>query len=253
MADYVSRQSKKIAIFYSQKSSYSESLTGEFLKILSAKQQVKTLPPNNLTAWTENSSSFNPNNLVAISLVGEGADAAFFAPRIKDIETVIDIIKAQEKLYNLKRLKEKSQLFGGDSLYGETTLKNGQSAIEGLTLAIPYFVNPLDSNIAKIACIEGQNRVNWRTAAAYDATRAFLKAISISNPAKLTRQEILKNLSTVQLGANETFSGKPLRFLAGESYEGSILKQPVLVKVVKGENKSCDGYDKNGLHFQKVD
>ncbi|MDY7008046.1 MAG: hypothetical protein SWX82_29960 [Cyanobacteriota bacterium] len=79
--------------------------------------------------------------------------------------------------------------------------------------------------------------VGWRTATSYDATKAFIDALSKSgdNP---TRAKILEKLQDVYLPVNET-SGKSLRF----SPEGEREGEAFLVEVVESDNPDCSNLD----------
>jgi hypothetical protein len=70
--------------------------------------------------------------------------------------------------------------------------------------------------------------VSWRTATSFDATQAFIKALS-PNP---NRSSVLQGLQEVNLSSKDT-SGDVLKFTSQGEREG----QPILVKVEKGEFK----------------
>jgi branched-chain amino acid transport system substrate-binding protein len=72
-------------------------------------------------------------------------------------------------------------------------------------------------------------KISWRMATSYDATQAFIKAMSSSN--NPSRQSVLEKLPSINLSPNES-SGNGLKFIEGEPK-----KEPVLVKVANGEFK----------------
>lgn len=69
-------------------------------------------------------------------------------------------------------------MIGGDSPYQIQSLEQGQADVVGLTLALPWHIlsNP-DAEFPKMANQLWGADVNWRTAMAYDATRALIAAI----------------------------------------------------------------------------
>ena len=70
---------------------------------------------------------------------------------------------------NGKRLK----LLGGDDIYTSKTLEVGQDAAAGMVVAVPWDIqgNPTSAFPRQSRQLWGAD-VNWRTALAYDATRA---------------------------------------------------------------------------------
>jgi branched-chain amino acid transport system substrate-binding protein len=165
---------------------------------------------------------------VYLSAITDKADAAIFFPNTELIYKAIKIARAQQQLSNLPR---KLKMLGGDSLYSSRIIQQGQNAIEGLILAIPWSTESSNLQQSKFM-IEAKNRwevpkISWRMAASYDATQAFIKAISSSdNP---SRKSVLEKLPSINLSPDES-SGNGLKFMNGERKE-----EPVLVQVVKGD------------------
>jgi len=138
---------------------------------------------------------------------------------------------------NIQRIGIKNlPLLGADALYDKNILNAG-NAVEGLVLAVPWFRGEKYSKeFADKAKGIWRGEVSWRTATSYDATQAFIKALSSSdNP---SRQTVLDNLKSPDFLQKET-SGNPLKFIDGER-QG---QEPVLVKVVR---------DSSGLKFVLV-
>ncbi|GAX36448.1 ABC transporter substrate-binding protein [Nodularia sp. NIES-3585] len=227
---------KKVVIFYRDQDIYSESLKEAFKNTFEDEDRKVV---NTINLADPNLDAFN---VVARSVVKNQADAAIFFPNLEAISTVINI--AREKQNITPQLGKNLDLLGGDALYGADTLRQGNKAVEGLVLAIPWFGEESNS-FAQEACNTWGGGVSWRTAASYDATQAFIAAISKSeNP---TRTSVLENLKSIRLPPEET-SGNELDFQNGERNQ-----EPVLVRVVSGRGNNCSGLDQGGFYFEKVE
>lgn len=240
LAKYAINQGiKRVVIYYQKNDSYSESLKNVFAKSLTDRGGIvvrtKDSADQNLDAFAEASHT----------VLEDQADAVVFFPKTELIPTVINIVHEQQKIQAKLQKQKKLQLLGGDTLYAADTLRRGQKAIEGLVLAIPSFnKRPNSKNFAERACKRWEGEVNWRTAASFDATQAFIKAMSQSdNPSRST---VLEKLKSITLSPSET-SGGELKFKDGERDQ-----EPVLVKVVKGSGDRCGGFLVGGFHFEKV-
>jgi ABC-type branched-subunit amino acid transport system substrate-binding protein len=144
---------------------------------------------------------------------------------------------------------------GADTLFNSDVLKQGKEDLKDLVIVTPWF--PQESNEQKAfadkACKRWGEGISWRTAASYDATQAFITAISQSkNP---TRENVLTQLKSINLPASKT-SGSELKFTNGQRNQ-----EPVLVRVVKdskesavkGNNKKCTGLKTDGFYFERVE
>jgi branched-chain amino acid transport system substrate-binding protein len=113
-------------------------------------------------------------------------------------------------------------------------LSIGKTDIEGFKLVFPWF--PVDSEGKTISPYVKESQatwggpINWVTASSYDATRAFLAAISKAEETsgKVERKSVLESLPNVVLEKQYT-SGEKLKFQNGE-LPG---RQPVFVEVVQ--------------------
>lgn len=231
---------KTVVIFYTKGEIYSESLKKAFEQSFKLKGgkvvRSRDLADPNLNASAE----------VLLSIFDDKADAAVFFPNLELISTVIDIAKAQENKAGLPR---KLRLLGGDSMYNADTLKKGKKALEGLILTVPWFEESHSESFARKACTKWQGGISWRTAASYDATKAFIKAmeLAMTSSTNPSRQTVLEKLNSIELLPNET-SGHKLKFNKGER-----INEPELVKVAKGSGNACKGLEEGGFHFEKVD
>ena len=225
LADYASKNYKRVVIFNNPKDSYSASITKGFQDSFKTKGGVVVEPLIDLTT-----PNFDPTTAVLKSMFEKNkqANAAVLLPNTEYISVGIGLASAQN---NVKSGTEKLPLLGADSLSNQEILKAGK-AVEGLVLAVPWFpdkVKPNSINFADKAKERWGEEVSWRTATSYDATQAFIKALSLSE--KPSRHDVLQKLKSINLAANET-SGDPLHFVNGER-EG---QKPVLVKVVRDSN-----------------
>ena len=156
------------------------------------------------------------------------AQAAMLFPDTQSTDTAIKIVKEiTRRNAKLKddpqsgRVKELKML-GGDTLYGDDTLKNGGKNVEGLIVAIPWFRESSPARpFAERSEQEWGGDISWRTATSFDATQAFIKALSNN----ATRTNLLEKLPSINLDRNET-SGYQLKFTEEREREGqSILDQ----------------------------
>lgn len=161
------------------------------------------------------------------------AQAAILFPDTQSTPTAINI--AKEIIGRNARLKDNPQdgrvkelkMLGGDTLYSDNTLKNAGKNVEGLIVAIPWF---RESSPAKAFAERSEQEwgggISWRTATSFDATQAFIKALSNN----ATRTNLLEKLPSINLDRNET-SGYQLKFTEEREREG----QSILVEVKDGK------------------
>lgn len=215
LAEYVrSLNLSKVVIFYASDSSYSNSLTNAFENsfdgTVTKKVDISDSNPN-----------LNPGVEISSSVFQDEAEAALLFPSTKYTSVVNELASANLALPPDRRL----QLFGGDSLYSGQTLTSGGEAVEGLTLAVPWFAkSPRSQSFTSKGEQQWGGTVNWRTAMSYDATQALIKTFDSNSD----RASVLTQLQQVNIPANET-SGREIQFSSGERQS-----EPVLVKAVRG-------------------
>jgi ABC-type branched-subunit amino acid transport system substrate-binding protein len=108
-----------------------------------------------------------------------------------------------------------------------TSLSKGGNAVEGLIIVVPWFREaPQATNFAQQAQEQWGGGVSWRTATSYDATQAFIQALS-ANPNRIS---IIKKLENVNLSPDNT-SGDRLKF----NREGERETDPILVQIKDGK------------------
>ncbi|WP_306426850.1 AAA-like domain-containing protein [Nostoc sp. CHAB 5836] len=235
LADYaISKGYRKVVIFDNPENNYSKSLEQEFEKSFQ-NSGGKVIRNINLALPTLNASAE-----ILLSTFDDQADAVILFPNPELISVVIEITRAQKRLINQEG--KKLPLLGADTLYNQEILRSSGEAIEGLVLAVPWFAKEENSKkFADEAKERWGGQISWRTATTYDATQAFIKAISMSN--NPTRQTVLQNLKSVNLSPNET-SGNRLKF----DNKGDREQKPVLVKV----ERNPDAPFESGFMFKDV-
>ncbi|MEH2229356.1 MAG: ABC transporter substrate-binding protein [Nostoc sp.] len=200
----------KVVIFYNPKSPYSNSLREEFTKKFRGQIFRKidlTDPTLNIEQELKESAS-------------QKVQAVMLFPDVHHTSRAIEIAKINTN--NNLGLK----LLGGESLYNQQNLNEGNKAVEGLILAVPWFRKaPQSKKFAKSAEDYWKGGVSWSTATSFDATKAFIKSLSF-NP---SRQSILARLPMIELSSEET-SGDIVKF----NKEGERQSQAILVRVEKG-------------------
>jgi ABC-type branched-subunit amino acid transport system substrate-binding protein len=107
---------------------------------------------------------------------------------------------------------------GGDELYNPDILVQGGNSIQGITLAVPWSFQPNDP-FAKDAVQSWKGRVSWRTATAYDATKALTDAIS-QNPTRNGVSQLLNQGMAI----------------SGNTTSFNIFQEVPLVQAVLGKN-----------------
>ncbi|NEO31612.1 MAG: ABC transporter substrate-binding protein [Symploca sp. SIO3C6] len=199
----------KVVIFSNHSSIYSTSLQEIFEQEFTGSViQNFDMSNDNLNLEDEIKDIVHQNQAKALVLI----------PSVETTSIAISIAHINAQLPQQQRL----QLFGGGALYSSETLIQGGSAVEGLTLVIPWYDQ--NSAYAKAAKERWKETISWRTAASYDATWAFIKALSIN----ASNNTVLNNLKSLELSCKET-SGDRLKFWA----DGNPDRESSLVQVDK--------------------
>jgi len=204
---------QQVVIFYDSTDSYSKSLKDSFEQSFIG----KTVVP--LVDLAEDA---DPK--VALEKVKASApqvQVAMLFPGTQTVPRAIAVARENAALPEKQRLR----LLGGDVLYDNRTLINGGSAIKDLVLAVPWFAN---SSYAQTANDRWGGRINWRTASAFDATKALTQTLKT----EVTRQQVLAGLRSLKLTDAET-SGNPLEF----EPSGDRVEEPILVQAIEGGNR----------------
>jgi len=166
---------------------------------------------------------FNPSTIVS-QFISSGADSLVLAPHVDRLNKAIEIAAANDG---------KLTLLGSPTLYRFQTLQAGKANVNGLVLPVPWHPtairgNPFSQNADKL----WGGGVNWRTATAYDATRAIAKGLQQGN----NREELQKILHSSSFSVNGA-TGK-VAFQPSGDRNGTA----ILVKI-QPSSKSPTGYD----------
>ena len=144
-------------------------------------------------------------------LAQQNADSLLIAPHIDRLDLAIQLAKA-----NQQRLP----LLSSATLYTSQILE-GKGTIENLVLPVLWHPST-HPDFAKRATAYWNGTVNWRTATAYDATQALIRAIAMNSPA--TRENIQSTLRSGSFSA--IGAGSEIRFLStGDRSSKAILVQ----------------------------
>jgi branched-chain amino acid transport system substrate-binding protein len=167
---------------------------------------------------------FDPSNLIT-STIAQGGEGILLAPSVNKLNPAIELIDA-----NQRRLT----LLASSTLYTFQTLQQGGGNANGLVIAVPWHPDALTNNpFAGAARKLWNGEVNWRTALAYDATKAIITALKTSTPSRQDLQKRLANSNFSFIGA----TGK-IQFSASGERKG----EAILIQVKPG-NKSNTGFD----------
>ena len=219
LADYMLEEfmEQNVAVFYSSQSNYSQSLKSEFVTAVSlGGGQVVNEFDLSRTDFSAAQSLKQAMN--------EGAQVLMLAANTGTLDKALQVVQV-----NRQRLS----LLGGDDVYTPKTLEIVGELAENMVLAIPWhiLIDP-DAEFAQVASRLWGGEVNWRTAMAYDATKALIAAIERS-PTRIGVQQVLSNSNFVATGAG----GKIRFFPSGDRHQAIQL-----VKIQPGDRTSF-GYE----------
>ena len=225
LAKYAIREngaSSRAVVFYNPDDSYSESLWKAF------RDEFKRLG-GNAFEYTISLSDPNFNSEKALSDLRNQYDVIALFPNTNLILRAVNVAKAVKNLNSGK----KPLILGGDALYDRQVLISGDSSLEGLVLAVPWY--PTNQNYA-MNKTKWNGELNWISAMSFDATQAFCEAIYYHKGSSPNRGDILKNLQIINLPLLKT-SGTPLSF----DSSGEVTRNPVLVKVAETNTAKVKG------------
>ena len=162
LANYLKQkdwEDQKVAVAYVRGNSYSESLAGEFEKLLLEDFVDKC---------DISKGNFNPSKCVKTAKY-KGAEIMLLVPATDETVSQTMLI-----INNAEELK----LLGGDSVYNDKLLDNAGAKAEenNLTIAIPLY-RPLKKEFTEKSKDFWDDEINWRTATSYDAVQTIIKAL----------------------------------------------------------------------------
>jgi branched-chain amino acid transport system substrate-binding protein len=219
LADYLltQMQQKQAAVFFNSQSGYSQSLKSEFVTAISlGGGQV-------VSEFDLSAPGFSAAKSVEQAIT-QGAKVLMLVSNTGTLDTALQVVQT-----NRQRLG----LLGGDDVYSPKTLEVGQDNAEGMVVAVAWHIDAnLNSAFVRQSKQLWIGNVNWRTAMAYDATKALIGAIE-RDPTRTGVQQALISPNFSASGASGT-----VQFLPSGDRNAPIQ----LVKIVPGQ-QSGTGYD----------
>ncbi|MEA5549653.1 ABC transporter substrate-binding protein [Anabaena cylindrica UHCC 0172] len=219
LANYMVKtlQKKKAVVFFNSQSNYSQSLKSEFVSSLALEGgQVSSevdLSQGNFSAAKS-----------VERAIQDGVEVLMFAANTETLDKALQVVQA-----NQKRLT----LLAGDDVYSLKTLEVGREQATGMVVAVPWHIDgDTKSDFPQKSRKLWSGDVSWRTALAYDATKAFIKALEI-NPNRSGIQQALLSSDFSTTGASGA-----IRFLQSGDRNAPVQ----LVQIVPGK-RSHTGYD----------
>ncbi|TVQ54666.1 MAG: receptor ligand binding family protein [Spirulina sp. DLM2.Bin59] len=210
-------QVQRTAVFYNNQSAYSQSIKNVFTTDLFG-QGGAVVGEFDLSA-----SGFNAQSAVQ-EAIGAGAEVLMLAPSSAVIDQMIAVAVA-----NQNRLP----MIAGDDAYSADVLRKGGSNVNGMVVVIPWHIlGSPGQEFPQTAQRLWGGEVNWRTAMAYDATRALVTAIG-SSPNRSGVKEALAQGNFVAPG-----SAGEVRFLPSGDRNQAVQ----LVEIQAG-TRTGFGYD----------
>jgi branched-chain amino acid transport system substrate-binding protein len=220
LAKYVVKSARKnnIAICSDSKAQASVSFKDDFTEAVYAEDGKITR-----TACDFSAPDFNTSEVITRA-IGDGANGLLLSPSVEKLNQTIEIIRSN---------KGRLALFGNHSMYSFDVLEQSQAEANGLILSVFWHSSNNSSgkystNAKKLWGGSG----SWRTAMAYDAT----KAITLGLSSGLKRDQLQKALSSASFAMSGATGS--IRFLPSGDRQGNGL----LVKVLPGKS-SGTGYD----------
>jgi branched-chain amino acid transport system substrate-binding protein len=208
-------QQQKAAVFYNSKSNYSQSLKTVFTTELYAQGGEV------VAEFDFADRDFQAVEAVKIALA-QNTEALMLAPDTTTLEQALRVVQVNDS---------RLPLLAGDSAYKSETLEIGRRDAVGMAIAVPWYsLSEPDSEFARTTRQLWGGDVNWRTALAYDATKAFTTAMAV-NP---TRQGMQAALSDPNFTATGAFG--EIRFLPSGDRNQAVQ----LVTVAPGVRTSFD-------------
>jgi branched-chain amino acid transport system substrate-binding protein len=220
LAKHVVKSARKnnIAICSDSKAQASVSFKEDFTEAIYAEDGQITR-----TACDFSAPDFNPSEVIT-KAIGDGANGLLLSPSVEKLNQTIEIIRSN---------KGRLALFGNHSMYSFDVLQQSQAEANGLVLSV-FWHSSNNSNGAYAATAQKLwgGGGSWRTAMAYDAT----KAIALGLNSGVKREQLQKALSSPSFAMSGATGS--IRFLPSGDRQGNGL----LVKVLPGK-ASGTGYD----------
>ncbi|WP_353932548.1 ABC transporter substrate-binding protein [Okeanomitos corallinicola TIOX110] len=208
---------QKVAVFFNSQSGYSQSLKSEFVSsVLLEGGKISR-------EFDLSKADFSAAQSIK-QATEEGAEVLMLATNTGTLDTALQVVQV-----NQKRL----QVLGGDDVYTLKTLEVGREQAVGMVVAIPWHINSSSqSDFPQESRQLWGGDVSWRTAMAYDATKALIAGLE-NDP---TRDGIQKAFLSPEFST--AGAAGEIRFLPSGDRNAPLQ----LVKIVPGD-RSRTGYD----------
>ncbi|MFM6182783.1 MAG: AAA-like domain-containing protein, partial [Dolichospermum sp.] len=225
--------SDSIAIFYDQKSVYSQSLQEDFIKAfndLGGKIDI-----NNTSLFDQEQTSPTDIDAEINNIISNQIKTVFLISSVKTSSVLRAFARASQEKTKKLNIENLNIIFPM-SVFEQPTLDIGGDAVEGASLSTPC-VNKTSLYMKGAIKRWQQKNIYWRTMTGYDATQAFIGAINKSSN-EPTRSEILKNLKTLTLPVEKT-SGYGLNWSNKNDnlYQSNINSSYCMYKIENGQFK----------------
>ena len=209
---------QKVAVCYDSSSAASKSFKDEFsLSVFELGGEISN------TKCDFASQEFDPNK-IPTRAIADGSEAMLLVPSVDKINQALEIGRA-----NQKRLV----LLGNHSMYTYETLKVGQSDLSGMVIPTAWHPDSTANSAFNRNALDLWGKEgSWRTATAYDATKALIAGLSSG----VTRKELQLTLSNPGFSASGVLSTVQFQGSGDRQIKGT------LVKVEPGKG-SGTGYD----------
>ena len=219
LAEYMlnSFKQKNVAVFYSSRSNYSQSLKSEFIAAVALEGGRVT------DTFDLSEANFSAADSLSRTIAGK-AEVIMLAADTRNLDKALQVIQVNRQRLNL---------LGGDDIYSVKTLQVAQDSAAGMVVAIPWHLkNNLNDEFVQTARQLWKAEVNWRSAMAYDAAMSLITAIALnSHPTRINIQKTLSHPSFVASGADDKINFLP---------SGDRPRQIELVEVRSSNNSSFD-------------
>lgn len=196
LANYVIEEENitKIAVCTDSQSEVSKSFKEEFIWSI-YKSGGKIVP----TKCNFSGADFLPSRVLSHA-ISDGAEAILLAPSVQRVNKAVEVARANE---------DRLALFGTHGMVSYDTLKQGQTAVNGMVLVVAWHPTPE----TKVAFEEDAidlwgGLVGWRTAMAYDAAKTLFAGLTLGSD-RDQLQQVLANREFSAEGASETINFLP--------------------------------------------
>lgn len=158
-------------------------------------------------------------------------NAILLLPSVNNISSALDFASEARQIEDLR-------LFSSATMYTGLVLKQGQD-VNGMILTVPWHRDVNQEFVNRANMIWGTGRVNWRTAASYDATLVIAEA--------LEQIDIQQDITKVRLEIQQIISRRDFRVSGTSTVTGEVQflsgNADIPAYLVKVQRTSIGNYD----------